>query len=241
MAQKSNIILESFDGTNIIWERIFGTEFDRAPKHFVSVFRECSNSELTQAAQSGLHAHMADVRLPIFRTEMELLDRFRPPHLLESGVGRSAALFATPQRHSRIFSSFSDKFVVEMKVDPQDCYVGDMDFINRVTAYIHSHPIRTYENFKHAFEKYWSEVIGLADFKKHFKKVKVGDVDEWQRKAAASNNLPEFIVAPEVLIMTPVVDKKYIKILEREMEHVCEADSVYDEDEGEVLTMHSPS
>src|SRR3989338_1983020 len=96
MGERSNALLYAFNGMTLDWNSVLGAGFVDAPRDFISVFRACSLEELMGIMREGLSAPQPETRHPDIRQEMELLDRYRPSKIIDRGVSRLGAIYATP-------------------------------------------------------------------------------------------------------------------------------------------------
>ena len=191
----------------------FGRDFEAAPAHWVSVFRECSPEELGRAAVEGLVVPEPVMRPPQIRREMETLDRFRPALAERLGVSRLRAIYAAPTAEDAPSLPFrNERVVLELKVDPAVGFVGDMDFITCLIPFIDVH--RTdLERFHGAFQKYWDSIITLTDFLGHYRRIDTGTARQWVVSDGSRPGLPRVYYAPEILLMTPVVSRHHIRVV----------------------------
>jgi hypothetical protein len=216
MGQRADNFLHAFNGASLNWEHLFGAGFSDVPKHWVSVYRECSLDELMRIAREGMTVPPPEMRLPEMRAEMEVLDRFRPAKNAKQGVSRLDAIYAAPTPETPRFPFRNEHIVLEMKVDPAECFVGDMDFITCLIPFI---GVRRYglEKFRGAFRKYWESVIPLKDFLSNYSRLETGDGSHWiLKKQSSADGLPKSFFVPEVLVMTPRISQRHIRILRRD-------------------------
>ncbi len=190
-----------------------GRDFDAAPAHWVSVFRECSPEELERIAVEGLKAPPPELRPAEIRREMETLDKFRPAIAERLGISRLRAIYAAPTAADAPSLPFRrERFVLELKVDPAAGYVGDMDFITCLIPFIGAHRFDL-EQYSGAFQKYWDNIITLADFLGHYERAASGAVRPWVVRSGARSGLPRNFFAPEILLMTPAVSRHHIRVV----------------------------
>lgn len=215
MGERAQNYLHAFDGRSLDWSAALGTGFASAHKRLVSVYREASRDELLRIAREGLTATPPEVRHPEVRHEMELLDRHRPEALVKKGVSRLSAIFAVPTSDTPRLPFRKEFFILEMKIDPKEAYVGDMDFVNCLIP-IMGGSVTGLDRFRGAFIKYWDSVISFSDFRKHYRRVDTGDGSHWLALRTAPKSLPRSFVAPEVLVMSPVVDRRHVRVLRHE-------------------------
>ena len=107
--------------------------------------------------------------------------------------------------------------VIEMKVDPQKCYVGDLEYITRIMDDMYRGWSES-EATQHQAEEYWKNIITLEDFLRWYKKPEwtedgneIKDADEYRDGEplttsefypikGAPKNFPRKIHQPEILI-----------------------------------------
>jgi len=212
MGEKVRGHAHAFDGRTLDWHAVLGSSFAAAPKEHISVFREASREELHRIAREGIAVPLPEFRHPEMRAEMELLDKHRPEHILKRGISRLNAIFAVPTPETPRQAFRKEFFVLEIKVDPEESFVGDMDFITSLIPFI-GVSRRGLEKYAGALSKYWDSVIPLSDFKKHYKRVETGDGDHWLAKADAPKNFPQTYFAPEVLVMSPVISQRHMRVV----------------------------
>ena len=215
MGERVRGFLHAFDGRTLDWHVALGAGFASAPKGHVSVYREASREELHRIAQEGIAVPPPELRHPDMRAEMELLDRHRPAHILRKGISRLSAIYAVPTQETPRLPFRKEFFVLEMKVDPKESFVGDMDFITCLIPFIGAS--RTgLDKYAGAFTKYWDSVIPLKDFHKHYRRVPTGDGDHWIAKPGAPKRLPSSYFAPEILVMSPLISQRDVRVVGHE-------------------------
>jgi hypothetical protein len=229
MGERAHNYLHAFDGRSLNWSAALGMGFASAPKRLVSVFREASRDELLRIAREGLTATPPEVRHPEVRHEMELLDQHRPEQLVKRGVSRLGAIFAVPTAETPRLPFRKEYFVLEMKIEPKEAYVGDMDFVNCLIPFMGG-SVAGLDRFRGAFVKYWDSVIPFSAFRKHYRRVETGDGSHWLAARSAPKTLPRSFVAPEVLVMSPVVDQRHLRIVRHE---TAGADRFYEEEQAD--------
>ena len=118
--------------------------------------------------------------------------------------------------------------VLEMKVDPQNCYVGDLEEITRIEDLIRRDWTRE-EATKNQAHYYWQKIVSLIDFLKWYKKPEwaedgnnIKDAESFKEEIystsdfhllkGAPDNLPETIYLPEILIPENI-PQKHIKLV----------------------------
>jgi len=212
MAERYNNFLNAFDGWTLDWNTVFGLGFESAPEDWVTVYRECSMDELARVAREGLRVPEADQRHPDNRQEMELLDKFRPKRLIDSGISRLKAIYAVPTPETPRFAYKRERAILEMKVDAVNGYVGDMDFITALIPFINARG-SSVEQYHGAFRRYWDSVIPLKLFYRHYKEVQNDDGLHWVRKPGSSLRLPRTYFSPEIMLTVPVINKRHVRII----------------------------
>jgi len=217
IGERSDNFLHAFDGWTLDWNAVFGLGFDSAPADWVTVYRECSMDELARIAREGLTVPSADMRHPDTRREMELLDRFRPRHIMDKGISRLRAIYAVPTPETPGLPFKRERAILEMKVDSRQGFVGDMDFITALIPFIGVRG-RGVEQYHGAFRRYWESVIPLSRFYRNYAKVETDDGAHWVRKGRASDRLPRTFFSPEIMLMTPVISKQHVRIIRWEPE-----------------------
>jgi hypothetical protein len=222
MGERAPIIMRAFDGRAVDWTAMLGAGFHSAPKGHVSVFRESSREELLRIAREGLSVPPPEIRHPEMRQEMELLDRHRPAEFVEQGISRLNAIYAVPTSETPRLPFRKEYFILEMKVDPNEAFVGDMDFVTCLIPFIGAHRA-SLDKYGGAFTKYWESVISLKDFFKHYKRVETGDGTHWVAKPGAPKRFLKTYFAPEIMVMTPLISQRHMRIVRRE-------DATYDDD-----------
>lgn len=212
MAERLNNFFNAFDGWTLDWNSVFGLGFESAPRNWVTVYRECSIDELARIAKEGLRVPEAEMRHPNNRQEMELLDKFRPEHIEQMGVSRLKAIYAVPTPETPRLPYKKERAILEMKVDPRNGFVGDMDFITALIPFINARGSGV-EQYHGALRRYWESVIPLENFYQNYYHTESSSGANWVRNIGAHERLPQIYFSPEILIMAPVVNKQYIRII----------------------------
>lgn len=197
---------------------MLGTGLVDVPAHFVPVYRECSLEELVRIVREGLCVPPAETRHPDMRAEMDLLDRYRPQRVIDRGVSRLNAVYASPTERTPRFPFRKERYVLEVMVDPEEAFVGDMDFISLLLPFIGANQTGL-DRYAAAFRKYWDSVVSLSDFRKHYREAQGAENGYWTIKAKAPKKLPRAVFNPEVMIMTPIVSPRHVRVLRREVLH----------------------
>ena len=219
MGERAQNYLHAFDGRTLNWDAVLGAGFTSAPKHFVSVYRESSRDELLRIGREGLSVPPPEIRHPEMRQEMELLDRHRPKTVVDRGISRLGAIYAVPTPETPRLPFRKEYFVLEMKVDPEESFIGDMDFVTCLIPFIGAHR-SSLDKYKGAFTKYWDSVISLKDFFKQYRRIETGDGGHWIARPSAPKRFQKTYFAPEVMVMAPIVSHRHIRIVRHE--HVAD-------------------
>ncbi len=118
--------------------------------------------------------------------------------------------------------------VIEMKVDPERCYVGDLEHVTRIMEDM-SRGLSEKEALSQQAEQYWLKLISLADFLRWYRKPEWSDngedivnAEDYQEEPwlatgfhllkGAPDNLPTEITTPEILIPEDV-PQAHIKLV----------------------------
>src|SRR5688572_9743587 len=218
MGHRSDSILRLGDGADPDWAAMLGTGYADVPKHFVAVYRECGMDELVRTVREGLSVPPAETRHPDMRAEMERLDKYRPKKMIDRGVSRLGAIYASPTEETPKFPFRKERYVLKVMVDPEEAYVGDMDFITCLIPFISANQSGL-DRYRGAFKKYWDSVISLKDFLAHYREVPTPDGSYWMVKSSAPARLPKTCFAPEIMVMTPLISPRYVKVIKRELTH----------------------
>ena len=211
MGERCDNFSFAFNGISLDWGKVLGARFDDVPKSWVTVFRETSLEELIYIAREGLSAYHQDVRHPELFQEMEMLDRHRPKKILERGISRIDAISALPASDSIFGTSSHRTVMLELKVDPKECFVSDVDFLNYATPFATGKQAGS-DRYKNAFKKYWDSMTPLTHFLKHYTNIELPEGSHWLRREGAPGKLPDMFFMPEVLIMSPTVSAQHIRI-----------------------------
>jgi hypothetical protein len=198
------------------WARYsLGAGFDDAPAHLATAYRECAPIEIERVRrEGGLTSTPTDCRPADFREEMQLLDGFRPKALVERGVSRLGAIYASPALDDVPHLPFRDeRHVLALKFDPAEAFVGDMSFIMGLVPFIGIRS-RGLDEFRGAYHKYWEGVIGFEDFLTQYAPCGIGSSRRWCRRPEAPTDLPDKFFLPEILVMTKVVPLEHLRLVE---------------------------
>ena len=216
MGQRADGLHGAYDGATIDWSVLLGTGLADVPEHYVSVYRECSIDEVMRIVREGLSVPPAETRHPDMRAEMELLDRHRPKRLIERGISRLGAVYATPTDETPRFPFRRERYILELKIDPEEAFVGDMDFITTLIPFIGANQTGL-GRYRGAFQKYWESIVSLKDFRTHYRRVDLPEGAHWLAKSTAPAKVPKTFFTPEVMIMTPIVSQRHIRVVRREV------------------------
>ena len=216
MGERCDNLTSAFAGLSAGQCALLGSGFDAASPAWVSVYRECSLDELAQIAREGLAPTPPELRPAEVRREMEILDRFRPARVIESGVSRLRAIYAAPTPEDTPRLPFRrDRIILEMTIDPAGSRVGDMNFITGLIPFLGVER-GGLERFHGAFRRYWDGILPLSVFLDSYERNGDGQAGRWTVRDNAPVGLPRDFFAPEILVMTPVIDQRHIRIVRRQ-------------------------
>lgn len=201
-------------GPGVNWDAVFGAGFESAPKDWTTVYREVTVEEMVRIAKQGLRPHPPELWLPEIHEEMRLLDGYRPREILSKGISRASAIYAAPVPDMAASNRRGDHVIIEMKVDPAECYVGDVDLVTCLIPFmgVHRYGLQRHPD---SFKKYWDGLISLDDFLDHYDRIEAVEGYRWVARSDSSRKLPKSFYVPEVLVMTPVVSQRHIRIHRR--------------------------
>lgn len=236
MDGRADNFFHALDGTVLDWGRVLGSGFKNAPKGWVSVFRECSLEEIVRIGREGLSPSPPEMRPPDFRQEMELLDAHRPAALVKQGVSRLNAIYAVPTPDTPKLPHRHEHIVIEVRVNPEECVVGDMDFITAIIPFIGAQRFGM-DKYQGAFRKYWESVIPFADFLRHYRRTETFAGSQWFAKRSAPPRLPKMFFAPEIMVMTPTISREHIRIVRGHVTDIVDEDD-HDHDHGEEFSYY---
>lgn len=196
------------------WTRTIGSDFDHTGDGRVIVYRECCPVELERIrAKGGMSVTPLRSRPAGFREEMALLDEHRPAALVERGVSRLKAIYAAPAIEDVPRLPFrAQRCVLAAKVDPADCYVGDMSFIAGLIPFI-GVKSRGLDEFRGAFRKYWDGVIRLEEFLAHYRPEGAGAERRWSANSGTPAAWHRNYYLPEIMVMTPLIGAERLKLV----------------------------
>lgn len=145
-----------------------------APPHFVSVYHESRPEYLESISEHGLRAGNGTEgyeRNDFIRDANILFDEECPQKFKEKGISRWNIFgypdldFGNDMWHQK------GNPVLEMKIDPQNAYVGDMYLIQELQFTIGFFPSKEWPNkIREEAATYWGNMITLEDFKKYYRR-----------------------------------------------------------------------
>lgn len=106
--------------------------------------------------------------------------------------------------------------ILEMKVDPKKCFIGDLDYIEEAR-----YNDLDIEEKRNKLKKFWDNLVNMEDIIKYYKKSEKDNDFELEdsncfkgfaKIKGAPKHLPNNIIWPEILI-NGVIEQKYIKVL----------------------------
>lgn len=150
------------------------------------------------------------------RDQFESFQTYSPEFLKKLGVS-SPDEFIRKMTDPEYLKSQYPGEVIEMKVDPQKCYVGDLEYITRIMDDMHRDRSESEATQRQA-EEYWGNLITLEDFLRWYRKPEwaedgnsIKDAEEYKGGEplgtsefcpikGAPDNFPWRIYQPEILI-----------------------------------------
>lgn len=150
------------------------------------------------------------------RVQFEDSQKYSPDFLKKLGVSTSEEFIRKMTDPEYLKSQYPGE-VVEIKVDPQKCYVGDLEYITRILEDMHRGRSES-EAAQQQAEEYWKNVITLEDFLRWYRKPEwaedgnsIKDADQYRDGEplwtgefypikGAPENSPRLIHQPEILI-----------------------------------------
>lgn len=211
MGQRSDDFLHAWNGLTVNWDRFFGAGFKASPKRWVSVYREASLDELIRIARDGMRATPPEAMHQDARDEMALLDRYRPRRIARLGLSRRSSIVALPSPDAWHAPQRKERIVLELRVDPGECFVGDADVRATIIPFAGDKwPSARYRTF---YEKYWEGIVTLREFQRAYGRVETPEGPHWVAKSGAAKRLPQTFFVPEIMIMTPHVSRSHIRIV----------------------------
>ncbi len=164
----------------------------------------------------------------MLRDEFEILQKHKPDYLKELGTNTPEEFIKKRTDPEYLKSQYPGE-VLEMKVDPKKCHVGDLEYITQIADHIYR-GLEESEAIQRQAKKYWGNVITLEDFLKWYRKPEWNDDGNSIRDAGkykdgnpimtggyslleeAPDNLPLDIHQPEILIPENV-PQNHIKLV----------------------------
>src|SRR3989338_8755916 len=210
MAHRSDNYLHAFDGLTMNWDAVFGAGFRDAPRGWVTVFRPCAVEEMLMIAREGLAVPAPDLRPCEVRLAPGTSDRFRPLRLSRQGWSRLRSLEASLTPDVRQFPYRRDEAVIEILVNPADGVVCDMDSIAGLGPFADRQERRN--KFSGAFRRYWESAVPLKTFLKFYSKIETPEGAHWLKGRRAPRLLPESFFLPEVLVTTPRISPRHVRL-----------------------------
>ena len=163
-----------------------------------------------------------------YRDDFDLLKKYSPDYFAKIGSPAFAEYVAKMRDPDYLRSKYPGE-VLEVKVDPETCYVGDLEFITRIMD-----DMRRGWSEAEAVEtqaaEYWKKAITLKDFLKWYKKPEwaedgdsIKDAEEFKDgepystmgywlKKGAPDYLPDKIDTPEIMIPNDI-PQEHIRLL----------------------------
>lgn len=144
-------------------------------------FHEIKNDEVEEVLAQGLRlgrkGHKRDKE--INRTD-DFLNEQRPSHTINHGIDRKTNIYcylssgndaidiATGSKKypSEIISN-PQQSLLKVNVDPEKCYVSNLDLYDRIKALLHSNKISEAEGLART---YWEALLPLAKYKSNFRR-----------------------------------------------------------------------
>lgn len=154
------------------------------------------------------------------RKEFETIEKYNPAYLRTLGVDSCEEYVRKLTDPAYLQSQYPGE-VVEAKVDPSTCYVGDLDYITRIMEDLRTqHPGDAV--VRDTIKKYWEDIMSLDEFLKWYRKPEwaqdgdtIQDADQYRDGepldtasfyplVGAPEHLPWRIHQPEILVPTPI-------------------------------------
>lgn len=164
------------------------------------------------------------------RDEFESMQRYSPEFLIEQGVSTPEEYIRKATDPEYLKLQYPGE-VIEAKVDPQKCYVGDLEYITRIMDDMHRGRSES-EAAQQQAEEYWKSLITLEDFLRWYRKPEwtedgnsIKDADEYKDGEplgtsefypikGAPDNFPCRIHQPEILIPEDI-PQDYIRLVKQ--------------------------
>ncbi len=162
------------------------------------------------------------------RNEYETVEQYSPGSMKKKGF-ESLADYTFKNTDPDSLKMQYPGEILEMKVDPKNCYVADLEYITRIMDDIQRGWTES-EALSYQGEIYWKQIISLEDFLKWYKKPEwtqdgnnIKDSEKYENGEpldtfsfcllkGAPENLPKAILTPEILIPQNI-PQEYIKVV----------------------------
>ncbi len=188
------------------------------PDTYVPVYHETKHTD--EINQYGLqfdiekpHQSPLESGRTLTKYQLEkIFQSMRPDHIKKLGIDRMQSSYAYPNmRKKSYFGSREGNQILELRVDPETSYVGDMDEFGSAQAISYD------EKLGHSFiSRYWAGIITLKDFNQWYEEVDDGDDRAYfRKKKGAPEEFPSSYSMPEVLI-TKDIPQEHIKLVKQE-------------------------
>lgn len=141
-------------------------------------YHEVDPAQLDSILQNGLLRSSTGAKTnesAIVRTD-QLLDRYRPETLRSAGVGRENNIYAYFTTDNKIadiitgqlvdlpdFIANSEQAVLRLTIDPQYCYVSDLDVYDNIKLMIESDG-QNEKALRDLAARYWNSLVLLPNF-----------------------------------------------------------------------------
>lgn len=213
MADRIDNFSYAWNGSNLDWDVVFGADFNHVPAGWATVYKPCSFDELVRVARQGVSMLPEIARHSNSYREFQAIDRHRSPRAARLGVRRSRAIFALPSADLPHASYHRDFALLEMRVDQSAAFVADTDALANTSPF---GPIKFGRGRTSPYKAYWAGLVSLADFKKNYVKIESVRGHHWACRPGAPTRLPQTFFSPEVLVMTPTISQRHVRILRRD-------------------------
>lgn len=170
----------------------------------------------------------------VLRSFFNDMKKYNPDYLGKLGVTTAEEYVVKLTDPEWLRSQYPGE-VLEMKVDPEKCYVADVDYINQVAQNEGIARERGYStdegDAKKYYEAYWKNVVSLLDFLTWYRRGELDNESDGIKDAdayrdsnlylgnrfypikGAPNDLPDEFVTPEILIPEDV-PQEHIRVVE---------------------------
>ncbi len=164
----------------------------------------------------------------VLRDEFESAQKYNPEFLKEFGVDTPSEYISKITNKEYLKSRYPGE-ILELKVDPQKSYVGDLEYITRIMDDI-NRGVSEDDAIQQQAKEYWKNLITLEDFLKFYKKPEwakdgnsIKDANDYKDGEplgtgefypikGTPDNFPWCIHQPEVLIPDDI-PQKHIKLI----------------------------